>query len=97
MAKTNIRRVLREILKPLISHVKLEKFAERLNPKIRCRVNCYTKFIRMIGLDVFYYLNELIRQWIKNTYELHGKGKRYTKYQKIRASIPTCSIIEDWE
>ena len=88
MAKTNIRRVLREILKPLISHVKLEKFAERLNPKIRGWVNYYAKFNRTIGLDVFYYLNELIRQWIKNTYKLHGKGKRYTKYQKIQASNP---------
>ena len=88
MAKMNIRRVLREVLKPLISHVKLEKFAGRLNPKIRGWVNYYTRFNRMTGLDVFYYLNELIRQWIKNTYKLHGKGKRYAKYQKIQASNP---------
>src|SRR5687768_1898830 len=62
MAKANIRKVLREILKPHINHVKLEKFAERLNPKVRGWVNYYTKFNRMIGLDVFYYLNGLIRQ-----------------------------------
>jgi len=88
MAKTNIRRVLREILKPLISHVKLEKFAERLNPKIRGWVNYYTKFNRMIGLDVFYYLNELIRQWMKNTYKIRGKAWLYDKYRTIQSANP---------
>src|SRR6476620_10108349 len=79
MAKTNIRRVLREILKPLISQVKLEKFAERLNPKIRGWINYYTRFNRRIGLDVFYYLNGLTRQWIKNTYKIRGKAWLYDK------------------
>jgi RNA-directed DNA polymerase len=88
MAKTSIRRVLREILKPLISHVKLEKFAERLNPKIRGWVNYYAKFNRMIGLDVFYYLNELIRQWIKNTYKIRGKAWLYDKYRTIQSASP---------
>ena len=88
MAKTNIRRVLREILKPLISHVKLEKFAERLNPKIRGWVNYYTKLNRMIGLNVFYYLNELIRQWIKNTYKIRGKAWLYDKYRTIQSANP---------
>jgi RNA-directed DNA polymerase len=88
MAKTNIRRVLREILKPLISHVKLEKFAERLNPKIRGWINYYAKFNRMIGLDVFYYLNELIRQWIKNTYKIRGKAWLYDKYRTIQSADP---------
>jgi RNA-directed DNA polymerase len=86
--KTNIRRVLREILRPLISHVKLEKFAERLNPKIRGWINYYTRFNRMIGLDVFYYLNELIRQWIKNTYKIGGKAWLYDKYRAIQSANP---------
>jgi len=88
MAKTNIRRVLREVLMPRISHVKLEKFAERLNPKIRGWVNYYTKFNRMIGLDVFYYLNELIRKWIKNTYKIRGKAWLYDKYRTIQSANP---------
>lgn len=88
MAKTNIRKVLREILKPLVSHVKLEKFAERLNPKIRGWVNYYAKFNRAIGLDVFYYLNELIRQWIKNTYKIRGKAWLYDKYRTIQSANP---------
>ena len=88
MAKTNIRRVLREILKPLISQVKLEKFAERLNPKIRGWINYYTRFNRRIGLDVFYYLNGLIRQWIKNTYKIRGKAWLYDKYRAIQSANP---------
>lgn len=88
MAKINIRRVLRKVLKPLISHVKLEKFAERLNPKIRGWVNYYAKFNRTIGLDVFYYLNELIRQWIKNTYKIKGKAWLYDKYRTIQSADP---------
>jgi group II intron reverse transcriptase/maturase len=87
-AKANIREVLKLILKPLISHVRLENFAERLNPKIRGWVNYYTKFNRMIGLDVFYYLNELIRQWIKNTYKIQGKAWLYDKYRTIQAANP---------
>ena len=88
MARTNIRRVLRKVLKPLISHVKLEVFAERLNPKIRGWVNYYAKFNRTIGLDVFYYLNELIRQWIKNTYKIKGKAWLYDKYRTVQLANP---------
>ena len=88
MAQTTIRSVLREILKPLLSNVKLENFAERLNPKIRGWVNYYAKFNRMIGLDVFYYLNVLIRQWIKNTYKIKGKAWLYDKYRTIQLANP---------
>ena len=88
MAKTNIRKVLRGILKPHITHVKLEEFAARLNLKIRGWVNYYAKFNRTIGLDVFYYLNELIRQWIKNTYKIKGKAWLYDKYRTIQSANP---------
>jgi RNA-directed DNA polymerase len=88
MARTNIRRVLREMLNPQISHVKLEEFAERLNPKIRGWVNYYTRFNRSIGFNVFYYLNELIRQWIKNTYKLKGNTWLYDKYRTIQSANP---------
>lgn len=88
MAQTNIRRVLRELLNPMISHVKLEEFAKRLNPKIRGWVNYYTKFNRWIGYKVYYYLNELIRQWIKNTYKIRGKAWLYDKYRAIQSAQP---------
>jgi hypothetical protein len=68
--------------------VKLEKFAARLNPKIRGWINYYTKFNRAIGLDVFYYLNELIRQWIKSTYKIRGKAWLYDKYYTIQSAEP---------
>lgn len=88
MAKTNIRKVLKEILKTRWSDKSLEWFADVLNPKIRGWVNYYTKFNRIIGLDVFYYLNELIRQWVKNTYKIKGKAWLYEKYRNIQAANP---------
>ncbi|WP_315815300.1 group II intron maturase-specific domain-containing protein [Paraflavitalea speifideaquila] len=88
MAKTNIRKVLKEILKTRWSDKSLEWFADVLNPKIRGWMNYYTKFNRIIGLDVFYYLNELIRQWVKNTYKIKGKVWLYEKYRNIQAANP---------
>ncbi len=87
-AKTSIRRVVKEILRIRWSDKTLEWFAEVLNPKIRGWVNYYTKFNKMLGLDVFYYLNELIRRWVKNTYKIKGKAWVYDKYRKIQSANP---------
>jgi group II intron reverse transcriptase/maturase len=87
-AKTSIRSKLREVLIARWSNQTLEWFAEKLNPKIRGWVNYYTKFNRAIGLDVFYYLNELIRQWIKHAYKIKGKAWLYDKYRTIQAANP---------
>jgi RNA-directed DNA polymerase len=88
MAQTNIRKVLRALLNPMISHEKLANFATRLNPKIRGWINYYTRFNRSTGLKVFYYLNGLIRQWIKNTYKIRGKAWLYDKYRSILSANP---------
>jgi RNA-directed DNA polymerase len=87
-AKTSIREKLREVLPTRWSNQTLEWFAEKLNPKIRGWVNYYAKFNSHLALDVFYYLNELIRKWIKNTYKIRGKTWLYEKYQKIQSSNP---------
>jgi RNA-directed DNA polymerase len=87
-AKTSIRAKLRAVLIARWSNQTLEWFAEKLNPKIRGWVNYYTKFNRTIGLDVFYYLNELIRQWIKQAYKISGKAWLYDKYRTIQAANP---------
>ena len=55
------------------------------------------KFNRHLILDVFYYLNELIRKWIKNTYKLRGKAWLYEKYQKIQSLNPALFYHGDWE
>lgn len=87
-AKSSIRQAIRETMNPQTSHIPLEVFALRLNPKIRGWVNYYTKFNKSIGLSVFYYLNEHIRQWIKNTYKIRGKAWLYDKYRKIQSANP---------
>ncbi|MDQ3847177.1 MAG: group II intron reverse transcriptase/maturase [Bacteroidota bacterium] len=87
-AKTSIRTKLREVLNPQWSNQTLQWFAEKLNPKIRGWVNYYARFNRYKAYDVFYYLNELIRQWIKNTYKIQGKAWLYDKYRTIQAANP---------
>ena len=87
-AKTSIREKIRAVLLTQWSNQTLAWFAKKLNPKIRGWVNYYAKFNRNLTLDVFYYLNERIRQWIKNTYKIQSKRKRYEKYQKIQESNP---------
>jgi RNA-directed DNA polymerase len=87
-AKKGIRVNLRETLPTRWSDKPLEWFAHKLNPKIRGWVNYYTRFNRRVALGVFYYLNELIRQWIKNTYKIRGKAWLYDKYRAIQSVNP---------
>jgi RNA-directed DNA polymerase len=87
-AKTSIRSKLREVLRPQWSNQTLAWFAMKLNPKIRGWINYYAKFNGHIGYDVFYYLNGLIRRWLKNTYKIRGKTKLFDKYQTIQSANP---------
>ncbi len=87
-AKTSIRAAIKEVLRTQWSTQTLEWFANKLNPKIRGWINYYTRFNKGEAHGVFYYLNELIRKWIKNTYKIRGKDKLYKKYQQIQAENP---------
>jgi hypothetical protein len=87
-AKTSIRLKLREALPAQWSTQTLTWFAQKLNPKIRGWINYYAKFNQHKTYDVFYYLNELIRQWIKNKYKIRGKAKMYEKYLVMQSANP---------
>lgn len=87
-AKTSIRMKIRETLKIRWSEKSLSWFAEKLNPKIRGWVNYYTRFNRDEAHNVFYYLNDLIRKWIKNTYKIIGKDSLYKKYRVLQVANP---------
>jgi RNA-directed DNA polymerase len=87
-AKTNIRTVIKTVLPTQWNTQKLEWFAQRLNPKIRGWINYYSLFNKDEAHGVFYYLNELIRKWMKNTYKICGKKKLFKKYQLIQAENP---------
>ena len=93
-AKTDIRARLREVLITQWSNQTLLWFAGKLNPKIRGWINYYAKFNQHKAYDVFYYLNELIRQWIKNKYKIRGKAWVFEKYQKIQSANP--SLFYHW-
>ena len=94
-AKAHIRSRIKEVLPTRWSNQSLEWFAARLNPKIRGWVNYYAKFNRHEALEVFYYLNELIRKWIKNTYKLKGKSWAFEKYRKIQSANP--ALFYHWQ
>ena len=83
-AKTSIREAIRGVMIPRWSQQTLEWFAEKLNPKIRGWVNYYTRFNRHEALNVFSYLNELIRKWLKNKYKLRSCKSVYVKYKTIQ-------------
>lgn len=87
-AKAHIRKRLRQILVIRWSDMTLEWFAEKLNPKIRGWMNYYTKYSKYEAYQVFYYLNTLIRSWIKNKYRINSKAKMYDKYRAIQQAAP---------
>jgi RNA-directed DNA polymerase len=87
-AKTSIREKLREVLPTRWSNQTLTWFAQKLNPKIRGWINYYAKFNQHKAYGVFYYLNELIRKWIKNKYKIRVKSQLFKKYQLLQAANP---------
>ncbi len=87
-AKTGIREKLKEVLPPKWSNQTLTWFAQKLNPKIRGWINYYAKFNQQIAYEVFYYLNELIRKWIKNKYKIRSKTGLYDKYETMQSVNP---------
>lgn len=84
-AKTSIREAIRRVMIPRWSQQTLEWFAAKLNPKIMGWVNYYTRFNKHETLQVFNYLNELIRKWLKNKYKLRSYKSVYVKYKAIQA------------
>jgi RNA-directed DNA polymerase len=83
-AKTSIREAIRAILIPRWTDQTMEGFAKILNPKIRGWVNYYTRFYRQEMLQVFCYLNERIRKWLKNKYKLTSNRQVVTKYKTMQ-------------
>ena len=84
-AKSGIRTAIRDLFNPRWTEQPLERFAEKLNPKIRGWINYYTRFNRHEALEVFCYLNELIRKWVKNKYKLRSMKLMHVKFKAIQA------------
>ena len=83
-AKTSIRERIRSIMVPRWSQQTLEWFAEKLNPKIRGWINYYTRYNKHEALNVFRYLNELIRKWLRNKYKLQSHRSVNLKYKAMQ-------------
>ena len=93
--KKYIKEGLRNILRPQWRNITLEWFAEKLNPKIRGWINYYTKYSKYETYQVFYYLNTLIRSWIKNKYRINSKAKMYDKYRALQQATP--DLFYHWQ
>ena len=93
-AKKSIREKLREVLPPKWSNQTLTWFAQKLNPKIRGWINYYAKFNQREAYEVFYYLNKLIRRWIKNKYKIRSNVVLYEKYLSLQSDNP--QLFHHW-
>jgi RNA-directed DNA polymerase len=87
-AKASIMAALRKVLWTKRGSHTLESLADKLNPKIRGWINYYTRFGREKTYHVFHYLNELLREWIKDVYRIRGKDGVYKKYNKLLEETP---------
>lgn len=87
-AKTSIRKALKEVFWIARGSHTEETLAAKLNPKIRGWINYYSKFGKEKAYGVFYYLNELLREWLKDKYRIYGKGKVYRKYNQLHTENP---------
>jgi group II intron reverse transcriptase/maturase len=84
-AKVSIRQGIRSVFDPHKTHTTLEHIAKMLNPKIRGWLNYYSRFNADMAKRVFYYLNELIRKWMKKRYKLLSMKlvvRKYDQYLK---------------
>lgn len=84
VAKKAIRQAIRNVLNPRWSECTLEEFAKKLNPKLRGWINYYSRFYRHEALEVFCYLNALIKKWMRNKYKLHSLKSLLTKYEAVQ-------------
>jgi RNA-directed DNA polymerase len=94
-AKTSIREAIRAVVIPRWTAQTLEVFAEILNPKIRGWVNYYTRFYKQEALQVFCYLNERIRKWLKNKYKLTNNSQVSARYKQILVKSP--ALFHHWK
>jgi len=87
-AKKSIRQSCRKIFNPKRTSVKVETFADVLNPKIRGWINYYGMFFKRRMIRVFVYLDGLILKWIHNKYKLISMKKTLLLYKRIKEFNP---------
>jgi len=94
-AKAFIRQRIREVFHPRNTQVALEEVALKLNPKIRGWLNYYCRFSAGVARNVFLYLNELIRRWIKEKYRINSKKAIWHKFRSV---VRLCkSLFVHWQ
>jgi RNA-directed DNA polymerase len=82
-AKAFIKEKIRGVFNPRNMQVSLVQVAKKLNPKIRGWLNYYSRSGKREAANVFLYLNELIRRWVKDKFRLRSGKEVLAKYQSI--------------
>lgn len=83
MAKVFITEKIRDAFNPRHTFVTLEQAAQKLNPKIRGWLYYYSRFGKRVAANVFLYLNELIRRWVKDKFRLRSMKEIIQKFHNI--------------
>lgn len=94
-AKVSVRTIIKEFLIRRWATQTIEWFADKLNPKIRGWLNYYARFNKHEALQVFCYLNEKLRKWLKNKYKLTNAKSVYVKYKALQQSHP--KLFYHWQ
>lgn len=94
-AKSSMRQVITEVIRPTRYKHSIVWMAEKLNAKIRGWINYYGAFMKWETLEVFSYLNGLLVRWIKNVYKIYGKRKAFRKLREIQRQVP--NLFYHWQ
>lgn len=94
-AKSSMRQVIAEVIRPTRYKHSIVWMAEKLNAKIRGWINYYGAFMKWETLEVFSYLNGLLVRWIKNVYKIYGKRKAFRKLREIQRQVP--NLFYHWQ
>jgi RNA-directed DNA polymerase len=94
-AKTFIRQRIRAVFNPRNVQVSLEHTAVKLNPKIRGWLNYYCRFNSRIAGNVFLYLNELIRRWMREKFRMTSMKALVSQYQSYVQS--NTGLFTHWQ
>ena len=95
-AKTRIREVIRTIVHPkrMMNDIGIISACVDLNPKIIGWVNYYAKLNKDETLNVFYYVNTLMKLGLKYIYKLGSQNEIDKAYRQLQKEYPR--LLHHW-
>lgn len=69
-AKTHVRKRIREVFNPRWTETDIVSTSAILNPRIRGWCNYYCKFYSQEMKSIYFYIDERLREWLRNKYRI---------------------------